>query len=309
MSYPFVSAIICTCNRDDSLCEAVTSVFSQDYPGRLELIVVDQSHHHSPEVAAFLRTQSGRLRLIQRTEPNLPSARNTGISAARGEVLLFVDDDIVLPSRAFKRLAEHFRTPGMKGVAGLVVSESDPPASLRAYARQLRVENVDQARGLCPTDSFIGALMMISARAVGAVGGFDPCLGRLTPAAYGEDDEFCYRLRRAGIPLWIDPSVRVLHKDYLPGGCGSRSLNPIRAHKYHIRSMAYIRIKHHRRLGFRGWLQMARAHIVNRETLASSPRCVLQNFTAVRTAIREVKSFMAGSDSGSAANKVFPAIK
>lgn len=301
MSYPFVSAIICTRNRDDSLCEAVRSVLSQDYPGKLELIVVDQSSSHSAEVTAFLRARSGRLRLIQQTEPNLPQARNVGISAAGGQALLFMDDDVVLPRHALRSLAEHFRTPGLKGVTGLVVSESDPQESLRVFARQLGVANVDKARGLHRVDSFIGALMMISVQAVKSVDGFDPLLGRLTPTAYGEDDDFCYRLRRAGVPLWLDTSIRALHRDYLPGGCGSRSLDADRALKYHIRSMVYIRIKNHRRMGLGGWLQVGRAHIVNRETLGRSPRLAMRNLASVRTAIREVKLFMAQDDRGASA--------
>lgn len=296
MSYPFVSAIICTCNRDDSLREALASVLSQDYPGKFELIVVDQSRCHSVEIAAFLGVQSRRLRLIQQAEPNLPRARNTGIALACGQVLLFMDDDIILPSGAFKRLAEHFRASGLKGMTGLVVAESNPEESLRAFARQLGVACVDNVLEARRVDSFIGALMMISAQAVKTVGGFDPRLGRLTPTAYGEDDDFCYRLRRAGIPLWLDPSIRVLHRDYLPGGCGSRSLDADRALKYHIRSMVYIRVKNHRRIGLGGWLQVARAHLLNRETLSMGLRHAMRNLASVRTAIREVKSFMAQDD-------------
>lgn len=293
MPIPFVSAIICTYNRDISLCQAIKSLLSQDYAGRLELIVVDQSRTHSPEVAEFLRTQNGRLRLIQQTEPNLPKARNAGIAVAGGQVLLFMDDDIILPSHSLSRLAEHFREPQPKGVAGLVVSENSPGESLRAYARQFGVASADRAQGPQVVDSFIGALMMISAQAVKDVSGFDPHLGRLTATAYGEDDDFCYRLRQAGTPLWIDPSVRALHKDRLAGGCSSRRVDPGLACKYHIKSMAYMRIKHHGRVGFYGWLQMARAFIVNRETLTRRPRQALRNFLTFRTAMREVKAFMA----------------
>ena len=293
MAAPSVSAIICTYKRDDSLCEAVRAVLSQDYAGSVEVIVVDQSDSHVPEVESFLRLQAGRLRLIQQAEPNLPQARNAGIEAASGELLLFVDDDVILARHAVSRLAGHFQNSAMKGVGGIVVSERDPEAWLRYYARKLGVANVETAQGPKRVDGFIGALMMVSAKAVRAVEGFDSRLGRLTPTAYGEDNDFCRRLRRAGASLWIDPSVRVLHKDHLAGGCESRKTDPELARRYHMKSMVYIRLKHHGHLGAGGWLQLSRAYLLNRSALSGGPRRVLQNFAAVRSAIREVRAFMA----------------
>jgi GT2 family glycosyltransferase len=165
---------------------------------------------------------------------------------------------------------------------------------LRAYARQLGVTSMEEPQRPTHVEEFIGALMMVSAKAVCVAGGFDPLLGRLTPTAYGEDDDFCYRLRQAGVPLFIDPSVRVLHRDHLAGGCGSRQTDPELALKYHMKSMAYIRIKHHGRLGAGGWLQLARGFIANREILRNRPGQAVLNFMAARKAVGEVRAFMAG---------------
>jgi GT2 family glycosyltransferase len=233
-----------------------------------------------------------RITRIEQHEPNLPKARNAGFAAARGRLIVFVDDDIILPPHAIARLADHFRTSQLKGVSGVVVSESSPEASLRAYARQLGVASMNADRGPRQVEGFIGALMMVPAKVVRRVGGFDELLGRLTPTAYGEDNDFCQRLRRAGIPLWIDPAVRVLHKDHLEGGCGSRTTDPALARKYHMKSMAYIRLKHHGRLGVRGWLQLGRGFVVNRELLRESPGQIVRNLATARLAVKEVRSFM-----------------
>ena len=276
--------------------DCLKSVMAQDYAGRMEIIVVEQDRPRPHEALDFFFSRHrGRITRIEQEEPNLPRARNAGIAAARGAVLLFIDDDVILPPAGISRLAEHLRGSQVKAVTGLVVSESGPQESLEAYARQLGVPSVEEAQGPGQVDEFIGALMMVSARAVRAAGGFDPCLGRLTPTAYGEDSDFCQRLRQAGAGLWIDPSVRALHCDRLPGGCGSRQTDPELARKYQMKSMVYIRLKRSGWLGPGGWLQLVRGYLLNCDVLREGLRQPLQNFLNLRAAIREVKAFMAGN--------------
>lgn len=288
--------------------DCLESVMAQDYAGQMEIIVVEQGRRRPHEVLDFFFfLHRRRMTRIEQQEPNLPRARNAGIAAARGAVLLFIDDDIILPRHGIRRLAEHFRGASLKAVTGLVLSESNRDGSLRTYAPQFGVENMDEAQGPARVDEFIGALMMVSTKAARAAGGFDAHMGKLTPTAYGEDNEFCYRLRLAGVQLLIDPAVRALHRDHLPGGCGSRQTDLALARKYHMKSMAYIRIKHHGRLGAGGWLQLARGYLLNREILREGPRAVLRNFLIVRTAIREVKAFMAEQRAGSSGCDAFSA--
>ncbi len=275
--------------------DCLESLMAQDYAGRMEIIVVEQGRRRPHEVLNFFFfLHRRRIIRIQQQEPNLPRARNAGIAVARGEVLLFIDDDVILPSDGISRLAEHFRGAPIMAVTGLILSEIDREGSLRAYARRFSVAGMEEASAPIEVGGFIGALMMVSAKAVREVGGFDPRLGMLTPTAYGEDDDFCYRLRRAGVPLFIDPSVRALHRDQLAGGCGSRRTDPDLALTYHMKSMAYIRIKHHGRLGAGGWLQLARGFIANREILRNRPGQAVLNFMAARKAVDEVRAFMAG---------------
>lgn len=292
--HPSISAIVATYNRDSSLIDCLRSLIAQDFPGCMELIVVDQSRGHTPEAIDFFQSQGDRFCLLHQSQPNLPQARNAGIAAAAGEILLFVDDDVILPPDAARRLAEHVRTSWMKAVTGLVVSERNREASLQGYARQFCVGSVDEAQGLQAVDRFIGALMMIPAQAVHAVGGFDPQLGALTPTAYGEDEEFCHRLREVGITLWVDPSVRAMHSDHLAGGCASRQADAELARKYHMKSLAYMRIKHYGGMGAGGWLELARGYIANREIVRNRPGQIVRNFVTARKAVDEVRAFMVG---------------
>ena len=91
--FPLVSVVVPTRDRPALLRRAVAAVLGQDYPGEIECIVVfDQS---PPELPDGLTVGPGRsLRAVgnQRT-PGLAGARNTGITAARGQLIAHCDDD------------------------------------------------------------------------------------------------------------------------------------------------------------------------------------------------------------------------
>jgi hypothetical protein len=177
-------------------------------------------------------------------------------------------------------------------VAGLPISDRAPESSFADYARLYGDRIRDAASGLIEHASYIPSPFCIPAQLYRGLGGFDENLGRLSPTAYGEDREFWQRAGRSGVRLFIDPGLRARHRDHLAGGCGSRQTDPGLALKYHMKSMAYIRIKHHGRLGAGGWLQLARGYLLNREILRCAPREALGNFLTLRTVLREVKAFM-----------------
>jgi glycosyltransferase involved in cell wall biosynthesis len=270
------------------------SIFSQDYPGKMELIVVDQSKQHNEEVRKFLRDHRDDFRYIFQSRPNAPMARNTAFSAARNELILFIDDDVVPPPDALSRLARHFRPFRLQALACLVVSQSNPEASLRGYARQCGIDMIGQTE-LKRVGELISALILLPAEAVRAVGGFDSLIGDLTPTAASDDYDFCHRLRLAKIPLFIDPTVRALHKD-IPGGCAVRWTDPQLARKYQMKASAYMSIKYDGGMGLRGWTRLCRGHVLNRETLPRGLRYVRGRLLEARNAVREVESFIAANE-------------
>ncbi len=304
--HPSISVIVATYHREDSLMDCLDSLMAQDYAGRMEIIVVEQGRWRPHEVLNFFFfLHRRRIIRMEQQEPNLPRARNAGWAAARNELLIFVDDDMVLPAGAVARLASHVLPRSRCAVAGLPVSDRAPESSLADYARLYGERIRDAASGLIEHPSYIPSPFCLPTQLCRALGGFDENLGRLSPPAYGEDNDFWQRAGRSGVRLFMDPSVRVLHRDHLAGGCGSRQTDPGLALKYHMKSMAYIRIKHHGRLGAGGWLQLARGYLLNREILRSSPREVLGNFQTLRTALQEVKVFMAENGPRRGAGEAF----
>ncbi len=92
-----VSVIVCVYNGQDTVCQAIDSVLDQTYPER-EIVVVDDGSTDSS--LELLRGYGRRVQLVQQKHSGLSIARNTGLSAARGEYIAFLDcDDTWIPEK------------------------------------------------------------------------------------------------------------------------------------------------------------------------------------------------------------------
>lgn len=294
---PSVSVIIPTFNRDHSLLDCLASAMRQDYAGKVEIIVVDQNQQHSRRVLDFFSRHRQKLARVVQEEANPSKARNAGAAAAANEFLVFADDDTLLPPDYLARLAGHLSVRKNAAVAAVPISERDPEASFREYVRLYGNRIRNPREGLIRHFAYLPAPSFgIPADLYRRMGGYDENLGRLTPPAYGEDDEFWLRAARCGVRLFIDPGLRIVHRDHMPGGCGSRQTSAALAAKYHMESMAYIRIRHHGRMGVRGWLQLARGYIVNRQQLRNGPERIVRNGITAVAAVKKVKHFMAQAE-------------
>ncbi len=99
-----VSVIIPTYNRAALVAEAVASVLAQTWRDFEVLVVDDGSTDGTIEALA---PYASRLRLLRReSRGGVSAARNTGIKAARGEWLAFLDsDDLWLPEKLSRQMA------------------------------------------------------------------------------------------------------------------------------------------------------------------------------------------------------------
>lgn len=94
--------IIPTYNRSRLLQLAVESVLAQTYPN-IELVVVDDGS--TDDTPAMLETYAERIVYIRKANQGGTAARNTGIAAARGEYLNFLDhDDLLLPTKIERQM-------------------------------------------------------------------------------------------------------------------------------------------------------------------------------------------------------------
>jgi glycosyltransferase involved in cell wall biosynthesis len=91
-----LSVAIPTYRRDQVLIDTVRDLLAFD-PPPAEILVLDQTPEHAPDVATVLRDwdTAGQIRWLRLPEPSIPRAMNRGLLEARQEIVLFLDDDII----------------------------------------------------------------------------------------------------------------------------------------------------------------------------------------------------------------------
>ncbi|HLN47414.1 MAG TPA: glycosyltransferase family A protein [Magnetospirillaceae bacterium] len=142
MSPPLVTVQLCTYNRRALLGRVMQALFEQDLPpSDYEIVLVDDGSTDGTydDVIAGLRP-SCALTVVRQRNAGLAAGRNAGIARARGEVIMFMDDDVLatpeLLSAHLRRHREHPRAICRGGVINVSSFEDLPPArySWRNYS-------------------------------------------------------------------------------------------------------------------------------------------------------------------------------
>jgi GT2 family glycosyltransferase len=199
-SEPRISVVVCCYNGADTLAECLAGATAVDYPDYEVIVVDDGSTDASAAIAA-----SFPVRLISTPNRGLSAARNTGLEAATGDIVAYLDADAHPDADWLRFLAAGFRRPGVVGVGG----PNLPPPGDGAVA-----ECVAEAPGgplhvlLTDTEAehLPGCNMAFRRDALVAAGGFDP---RFRTA--GDDVDLCWRLLDAGGTLAFAPGALVWH--------------------------------------------------------------------------------------------------
>jgi cellulose synthase/poly-beta-1,6-N-acetylglucosamine synthase-like glycosyltransferase/peptidoglycan/xylan/chitin deacetylase (PgdA/CDA1 family) len=111
-----VTVIVPAYNEQANIAATVRSLVGSDYPGVWVIVVDDGSTDDTAAIVASLRLPN--VRLIRQDNAGKPAALNTGIAAARTELVVLVDGDTVLERDAIGRLAQAFRDPQVGAVSG-----------------------------------------------------------------------------------------------------------------------------------------------------------------------------------------------
>jgi GT2 family glycosyltransferase len=203
-----ISVIIATHERPNSLARLLRSLQSQVITGRHELFVAE----NGTPAPTRIRIPGIKLVHLHNTEPGKCRIQNCAMSLARGEIVVFLDDDVVVAPdyvNAVERFFNHY--PQFSAMGGRILPAEDPHAIAGPAAPYLDLPTMDFGEQVLEIRGVIGANMAFRASALRAVGPFDERLG---PGAAGheEETEFSQRLRRMGMQIGYAPRALVLHE-------------------------------------------------------------------------------------------------
>ena len=198
MSMP-TSVIICAYTEarwEQMLC-AVESVRNQTTPVDEMLVVID----HNDELRNRAEHAMPWARVIASSGPaGLSGARNTGIAASTGEIVLFLDDDAVAEPDWLSHLISAYDDPcvlGVGGAANPVWEQSAPRWWPAEFGWVVGCSYRGQPVSTAPVRNLMGCNMSLRRTVLQAVGGFDGGLGRGSDNALGcEETELCIRARQ-----------------------------------------------------------------------------------------------------------------
>ena len=198
--WPRVSVVVCTYNGERTLSDCLEGLAALDYPS-YEVIVVDDG---STDASALIAAEHG-VRVISTENRGLSRARNTGMRAATGEIVAYIDDDARPDPHWLTYLVAAFRRGSDVGVGGPnIAPPGDGPIAdcvAAAPGGPIHVLLSDRRAEHIP-----GCNSAFRKEALEAVGGFDP---RFRVA--GDDVDLCWRLQEYGWSIGFSPAAMVWH--------------------------------------------------------------------------------------------------
>lgn len=206
--FPTVTVIVPTYNRNHFVERAFVSLVEQDYPSdKLEIIVIDDgSTDQTHEILLRFQSEYPNFRYLQQINSGPATARNAGLREARGEIILFMDDDCIADDKWVRELIRAYEDPEVGGVAGRI--QFVPPAdniANRCAARSTGDGQPIDANGQIAF--FVTANASFRRAVLEQVGGFDTAF----PHAAQEDLDLSFRVKSRGWKLLYSDTAIVHH--------------------------------------------------------------------------------------------------
>ncbi len=199
---PEVSVVVATYNRGERISYCLEALLSQQTNRTYEIIVVDDG---STDGGGEVVRQYDAVRYVHQHNAGPAAARNRGVGEAKGEIILFIDDDCVARPDWLEKMLAPFQDPSVMGVKGTYVTEQK-----EFIARFVQVEYEEKYDKLARSpeinlvDTHSGGFRACVFR---DAGGFDENFR----TASVEDRDFSFRLAQAGYKLVFAPLAKVSH--------------------------------------------------------------------------------------------------
>jgi len=241
-SLPTVSLIICTYNREELLVQTLKCALQQNYK-QLEIVVVDQTRPHTSETDRFLDSIRSKINYVFLETPSLTKARNTGIHNSSGEIIIFIDDDVVLDDQfVANHVSAHNRFDVVQG--RIIEAEMTPASRPHWLNRWIKYSGSNDCITEGPINVVTGCNFSFKRKVIDEVGYFDEFFSKL---ALREDSDFGYRCYKAGVSMGFSPQACLRHLRSSSGGVDTGINNMYFSETYYCNDMYFAR-KHFSRL-------------------------------------------------------------
>jgi len=208
---PHVSLVMCTRNRAASLpqCLQALSRLRADIPYELVLVDNGSSDGTAKILGEFANQHKTQVVFVSEPCAGVSRARNAGINAATGDLIVFTDDDCYPAEDFIEAVTQCFQDAGVGFVGGRILLFD--PADLPITIQPLNQAVALSAGTYMQPGLIHGANFAFRREVLDRIGGFDPQLGAGTRLMGAEDADILQRALSAGFRGLYSPAPLVLH--------------------------------------------------------------------------------------------------
>lgn len=209
-----ISVVIPTFGREKVLLETISALRGL-HPHPLEVVIIDQTLDHEPSTLNQLKRYQieEEITWIRLEQPSITHAMNVGLQRAKGEIVLFLDDDIIPHENLIEAHLKAHKS-GHVIVAGQVLQPGELPLPPSDTTVPFRFNSNRQEF----ITEFIGCNFSVNRDLALSLGGFDE---NFVQVAYRYEAEFADRALAGGGRIWFEPSASVRHLRTERGGTRS----------------------------------------------------------------------------------------
>jgi glycosyltransferase involved in cell wall biosynthesis len=221
-----LTVVLCTYQRSSKLVNSIKSVIEQTLDKESYEIIIVNNDFRNDEIRSLiddLRSVYGvddaYLRYVEAPLKGLSFARNVGLFAAKGQIILYIDDDAIASGNLLEETINGFRDRPDIGVFGgniILNFQEGVPEVVRpgteAYWSQLVVEGDEITESRYQWEFPYGANFAVRKEALMRIGGFRSAYGRKgNDYAGGEEIVVSYSMKEIGFKVGLNPKMRVIH--------------------------------------------------------------------------------------------------
>ncbi len=229
MPRPTVSVLIVSYNVKQYLGQALQALARSNYSGDLELIIVDNNSFDG--TVDYIKNNFPAVKLIANTiNRGFGKAVNQAADLATGEFILVLNPDTIVQENTIDIFTDYLLANGDVGIVGPKILNADGSLQLAckrsfptigvalpkliglnhlfpraSWANRYNLTYLD-ADETHTVDAISGSCMFLKTDLFRSLAGFDECF-----FMFGEDLDFCYRVKQAGYTVKYLPSTQIIH--------------------------------------------------------------------------------------------------